>query len=54
MGLESNLPVSLAANCRERLGILMGYKDISTTMICTHVLSEGGKSVKSPLDYFVE
>lgn len=29
---------------------LLGHKDVSTTMICTHVLQQGGPGVKSPLD----
>ena len=29
---------------------LLGHKDVSTTMICTHVLQQGGHGVKSPLD----
>jgi len=29
---------------------LLGHKDVSTTMIYTHVLRQGGKGVKSPLD----
>lgn len=29
---------------------LMGHKDVSTTMIYTHVLQQGGQGVKSPLD----
>ena len=29
---------------------LLGHKDIRTTMIYTHVLNQGGKSVRSPLD----
>ena len=28
---------------------LLGQKDVSTTMIYTHVLNRGGKGVKSPL-----
>jgi site-specific recombinase XerD len=29
---------------------LLGHKDIRTTMIYTHVLNQGGKGMRSPLD----
>jgi integron integrase len=29
---------------------LLGHKDVSTTMVYTHVLQSGGKGVRSPLD----
>ena len=29
---------------------LLGHRDVSTTMIYTHVLNRGGKGVRSPAD----
>ena len=29
---------------------LLGYRDVSTTMISTHVLNRGGRGGRSPLD----
>jgi site-specific recombinase XerD len=31
---------------------LLGHRDVSTTMIYTHVLNRGGKWVYSPIDRF--
>lgn len=28
----------------------LGQKNVSTTMICTHVLNKGGHEVRSPID----
>ena len=29
---------------------LLGHREVSTTMICTHVMNRGGRGVRSPLD----
>jgi site-specific recombinase XerD len=29
---------------------LLGLRDVSTTVICTHVLNRGGRGVVSPID----
>jgi len=29
---------------------LLGYHDVATTMISTHILQQGGQGVPSPLD----
>ncbi len=33
-----------------RVRMLLGYRDVSTTMINTHVLNQGGRGLKSPVD----
>jgi len=30
---------------------LLGHRDVTSTMIYTHVLNRGGKCVRSPLDF---
>jgi integrase len=32
---------------------LLGHRDVTTTMICTHVLNRGGKGVRSPRTVWV-
>ena len=36
---------------RREIVMLLGDKDVSTTMIYTHVLNKGGRAVRSPLDH---
>jgi site-specific recombinase XerD len=42
----------LEAGCGIRAGRqLLGHRDISTTMIYTHVLNRGGRGVQNPADF---
>jgi site-specific recombinase XerD len=43
-----NIPVVLTRE--EAAQALMGHQDVSTTMIYTHVLEQGGQGVPGPLD----
>jgi site-specific recombinase XerD len=33
---------------------LLGHKNVSTTMVYTHVLNRGGRGVRSPLDAYLD
>jgi len=35
---------------RRTIQELLGHRDVSTTMIDTHVLNQGGRGVRSPFD----
>ena len=43
-------PISKAGYENRTIKELLGDRDVSTTMIYTHVLNRGGRGVRSPLD----
>ena len=44
------LPLHAAAELADAIRATLGHRDVSTTMIYTHVLNRGGRGVISPAD----